>query len=527
MIALASASWGIMTDIAAERPSRLRRALDAVERAGNRLPDPVTLFVVSIAILMAVSALLAAAGTGALNPADGKPIAAVSLLHPDQLRRLFTELPQIFTGFPPLGIVLIMMIGVAVAERAGLFAAALSGLVRIVPKPLLTFTIVFAGCQASIASDAGYVVLIPLAGAVFAASGRHPLAGLSAGFAGVAGGFTANLSITTLDGLLSGLTQAAAQLIDKTYVVEITSNWYLMMALMPVLSIAGTLICERIVEPRLNAGPQWIDLAPAGDDPARGARERRGLRWAGLTLLAFIGLVAFLAWEPGSALRDPVDGDFDPLLRGLIAVLFLAFLLIGLAYGIAAGTIRSDRDAVQMASKGMAEMGSYLVLAFFAAVFVTLFGWSNLGALMAISGAEFLKSAGAGGLPILIMVILIAMGTDLLVGSASAKWAILAPVMVPMLMLLGISPEATQAAYRLGDSTTNMITPFMTYFPLILIMAQRYRPDFGIGSMIALMLPYTIAFFFASTALFTAWYLFDIPLGPGIERTYTPGQHAP
>jgi aminobenzoyl-glutamate transport protein len=513
-----------MVKLATDRPGRLRRTLDAVERAGNRLPDPVTLFVISIAILMVASALLAAAGVGAFNPADGKPIAAVSLLAPDQLRRLFTELPQIFTSFPPLGIVLIMMIGVGVAERAGLFAAALGGLVRAVPKPLLTFTIVFAGCQASIASDSGYVVLIPLAGAIFAASGRHPVAGISAAFAGVAGGFTANFSITTLDGLLSGLTQAAAQLIDKTYTVDITSNWYLMMALVPVLSIAGTLVCERIVEPRLNAGPKWVDLAPVDDDPERATRERRGLRAAGLALLAYIGFIVFLAWEPGSALRDPVDGDLDPLLRGLIAVLFLLFLLLGVAYGIAAGSIKSDRDAVKMASKGMAEMSSYLVLAFFAAVFIALFGWSNLGALMAISGAEFLKSAGAGGLPILIMVILIAMGTDLLVGSASAKWAILAPVLVPMLMLLGISPEATQAAYRLGDSTTNMITPFMTYFPLILIMAQRYRPDFGIGSMIALMLPYTLAFFIASTTLFAAWYILDIPLGPGVGQVYIPSQ---
>jgi aminobenzoyl-glutamate transport protein len=511
-----------MTAAETEPRSRLRRALDAVETAGNKLPDPVTLFIISIALLMVVSALLAAAGTSAISPADGKPIAAVSLLGADQIRRLFTELPQIFTGFPPLGIVLIMMIGVGVAERAGLFSAALSGLVKAVPGPLLTLTIVFAGCSASIASDAGYVVLVPLAAAVFAASGRHPVAGLSAAFAGVAGGFTANLSVTTLDGLLSGLTQAAARLIDPTYEVELTSNWYLMMALVPVLSITGTMVCERIVEPRLNAGPAWLNIAAPISDAEKVTLERRGLRWAGITLLAYVAFIAFLAWAPGHPLRDPEDGGFTPLLRGLIGVLFLGFLLMGLAYGIAARTIRSDRDAVKMASQGMAEMSSYLVLAFFAAVFVALFAWSNLGALMAISGAEFLKAIGAGGLPILIMVILIAMGTDLLVGSASAKWAILAPVLVPMLMLVGIAPEATQAAYRLGDSTTNMITPFMTYFPLILIVAQRYRPDFGIGSMIALMLPYTVAFFFASTTLFTAWYLFDLPLGPGIERTYTP-----
>ncbi len=512
-----------MSDITTttDKPGRLRRTLDAIERVGNKLPDPVTLFIIFIALLMVISALLAWAEVGAINPADGKPIAAISLLDADQIRRLFTELPQIFTSFPPLGIVLIMMIGVGVAERAGLFSAALSGLVKAVPKPALTFTIVFAGCLSSIASDAGYVVLIPLSAAVFAASGRHPIAGLSASFCGVAGGFTANISITTLDGLLSGLTQAAARLVDPDYEVAITANWYIMMALVPVVAITGTLICERLVEPRLNAGPAWINPGAPLDDATRATRERRGLRWAGIALLLYVAFIAFLAWGPESPLRDPQDGDFDPLLRGLIGVLFLAFLLMGLAYGVAAGSIKNDRDAVRMASQGVAEMGSYLVLAFFAAIFVALFAWSNLGALLAISGAEFLKSIGAGGLSILLMVILIAMGTDLLVGSASAKWAILGPVLVPMLMLVGISPEATQAAYRLGDSTTNMITPFMTYFPLILIMAQRYRPDFGIGSMIALMLPYTIGIFIASTTLFVVWYLFDIPLGPGVSRVYT------
>jgi aminobenzoyl-glutamate transport protein len=510
-----------MTDItASDKPGRLRRVLDGIERAGNKLPDPVTLFICSIALLMVVSAIMAAEGVGAFNPADGTPINAVSLLSPDNLRRLFTELPSIFTSFPPLGVVLTMMIGVGVAERAGLFSAALGGLVRAVPRALLTFTIVFAGCNASIASDAGFVVLIPLSAAVFAASGRHPIAGLSASFCGVAGGFTANLSVTTLDGLLSGMTQAAARLIDPAYVVPITSNWFIMMALVPTVAITGTLICERIVEPRLNAGPKWVNPAPFEDDPTRRSRERRGLRAAGLTLLAFIGLIAFLAWSPTSALRDPKTGGFEPLLRALITVLFLGFLLMGLAYGIAARTIRSDKDAVRMAAQGLSEMGAYLVLVFFAAVFITLFAWSNLGALMAINGAAFLKSAGAGGLPILIAVILIAMGTDLLIGSASAKWAILSPVLVPMLMLIGISPEVTQAAYRLGDSTTNMITPFMAYFPLILIVAQRYRPDFGIGSMIALMLPYTVAVFIASTTLFIVWYSFDIPFGPGTLRDY-------
>jgi aminobenzoyl-glutamate transport protein len=512
-----------MTDaeLAQAKPSRLLRILNAIEIAGNKLPDPVSLFIIAIAIVMVLSALFAAMGTSAINPATGEPVAAVSLLESAQIRRLFTQLPQVFTSFPPLGVVLVVIIGVGLAERAGLFNAALRSFVRVVPRPMMTLAIVFAGVQSNIASDAGYVVLIPLAAAVFAASGRHPIAGLSAGFAGVAGGFAANLSITTGDGLLSGLTQAAAQLIDKDYVVQITSNWYFMASIVPVYTIVGTLICEWIVEPRLNAGPAWLRIAPDEDDGDQARREGRGLRGAGIALLIVLALIAWLAWSPGAPLRGD-DGSFEPLFRSMVAIMFLVFLACGLGFGVGAGTIKSDRDAVSLAGKGVGEISAYLVLAFFAAVFVALFGWSNMGSLLAISGAEGLKNAGLDGAPVVLLfaVILLAMGTDLLVGSASAKWAILSPILVPMFMLLGIAPEATQAAYRVGDSTTNMITPFMSYFPLILVMARKYMPDYGIGSMIALMLPYTVAFFLASGVFFIVWYSLGIPFGPGVENVY-------
>jgi aminobenzoyl-glutamate transport protein len=500
------------------------RTLNWIERVGNKLPDPVSLFIIAIAICMVASWYYASQGTQAVNPATGETVKAISLLEPAQIRKLFVELPQVLTAFPPLGVVLVIIIGVGLAERAGFFNAAIGGMVRSVPKPFLTIAVTFAGVQSSIASDAGYVVLVPLAAAAFAAAGRHPVAGLSAAFAGVAGGFAANLSITTGDALLSGLTQAAAGLVDKTYTVEITANWYFLAAIVPVYAIVAAYVCERIVEPRLNAGPDWVRLAPEVEDEGRLGRERMGLRLAGLGFLAVLALLTWLAWEPSSPLRDPKTGSLEPLFRSMVAIMFLIFLVCGLLYGIGAGVIKSDKDAVSLATKGVSDISGYLVLAFFAAVFIALFNWSNMGTLLAINGAQTLKGFGLQDYPVLLLlgVILLAMMTDLLIGSASAKWAILAPVMVPMLMLLGVAPEATQAAYRVGDSTTNMITPFMTYFPLILTMARKYRPDYGIGSMMALMLPYTVGFFLASGLFFVVWFSLGIPFGPGVENVYVP-----
>lgn len=507
-----------------ETPTRLLRALNSIERVGNKLPDPVSLFILSIVTVMVLSALLAALGSSGVNPATGEAVNAISLLDAAQIRRLFVELPQVLTSFPPLGIVLVVIIGSGLAERSGFFAAALKGLVRAVPRSLLTFTIVFAGVQANIASDAGYVVLIPLAAVVFSSSGRHPVAGLSAAFAGVAGGFAANFAITPGDGILSGMTQAAAALIDKDYKVEITANWYFLSALVPIYAIAGTIVCDRIVEPRLNAGAPWTRVVEAAADHAETSREQRGLRFAGIGFGLVVLLVILLAWGPGSPLRTD-QGGFEPLFKSMVAIMFLVFLACGLGYGIGAGIIKSDKDAVSMASKGVGEISSYLVLVFFASIFVALFSWSNMGTLLAISGAETLKGAGLHEAPVALLfgVILLAMACDMLIGSASAKWAILSPILVPMFMLLGIAPEATQAAYRVGDSTTNMITPFMSYFPLILVMARKYMPDYGIGSMVALMLPYTVVYFLASGTFFVLWFLTGMPFGPGVESVYVPG----
>ena len=492
------------------------RALDAVEWAGNKLPDPVTLFVIAILTVIGLSAYFAGTGLTVVHPGTGKEVTAVNLLDVEQIRRLFVDMTKVFAEFPPLTLVLMMMIGVGVAERSGLIGAALGGLVRATPKSLLTAAIVFAGVNSSLAADAGYVVLVPLAAAIYAASGRHPLAGLAAAFAGVAGGFSANLLITPLDPLLAGLTQAAAQIVDPAREVKATANYFMMMALVPLFTLVGWWVTDRIVEPRLNATTPW--QLPGGAEPHEQTdldkrRERRGLLLAGLVAAGLVALFTSLSWGPGTPFRGD-DGSFEPLLRSLVAILFISFLLCGIAYGLAAATIKSDKDAVKMMNASLADMGGYIVLAFFAAIFIALFNWSNLGVIMSVNGAETLKGMGFIGLPLLVAIVLVSASINILIGSASAKWAILAPVLVPMLMQLGISPEWTQAAYRLGDSMTNPITPLLAYFPLILITAQRYVPKAGIGSMVALMLPYSIWFGVFSIAMFAAWFALDLPLGP-------------
>lgn len=501
------------------QPGTVTQFLDGIERAGNRLPDPVTLFALMILLVIIASVAASAIGIAVPHPGTGDVVEAKNLLAPEMIRRLLVEMPQTFTSFAPLGYVLLVMLGVGVAERTGFLAAALRGLVAGVPPQMITASLVFAGIMSSLAVDAGYVVLIPLGAAIFAGAGRHPVAGLAAGFAGVSGGFSANLVLTPLDPLLAGLTQEAARLVTAGYTVDITANYYLMLALVPLFVTAGTWVTERFVEPRLPAWtPELAGGVPQGVDMAR-VEEKRALQAAWLTLLAVATAVAALAWAPGFVLRGD-DGSFAPLMRALVAIMFIAFLLAGIAYGIAIRAIRSDKDAVAMMSGAMSDLGAYIVLAFFAAHFIALFGWSNLGIITAVSGAEGLTSLGFTGAPLLVALIFLAASINLLVGSASAKWAFLAPIFVPMLMLLGTSPEATQAAYRIGDSATNMITPLLPYFPLILIVGQRYDRSFGIGSLVAVMLPYSIAFGLASTALFAAWVGFGLPLGPGVGATF-------
>lgn len=503
-----------------EPRSRTMRTLDAIERAGNKLPDPVILFLWLCLFVVIASVIASAIGASGRHPGTGETVTAVNLLSPDALRRFFTEMPQTFTGFPPLGTVLTVMIGIGIAERTGLIAAALSGLVKRVHGALLPTAVVFAGLTSSIASDAGYVILIPLGAAVFAAAGRHPIAGLAAAFAGVSGGYGSNLLITSLDPLLAGITETAAHMIDPQYQVLATANYFVMAAMVPLFTVVGALVTTRLIEPRLGA---WTPSDPS-DIPSldTSETERAALRRTGLVALALAAGLAALVVPEGAVLRDPETGSLEPFYKSLVAVIAISFAILGLVYGRATGKVATGKDGVNLAVDSMRGMAMYILLAFVAAHFIAMFNWSNLGILSAIAGADVLRATGLGGVPLLLAMVIVSAILNLIIGSASAKWAIMATVFVPMFMLVGITPEATQAAYRVGDAVTNIITPTLPYFPLILVAGQRYVPGFSVGSLIAAMLPYSVTFLIAGTALLLGWIGLGWPLGPGAEGFMTP-----
>lgn len=499
--------------------------LDRIERAGNALPDPVVIFLILIAVLAAVSAVAAAEGWSAVNPATGKTVIAESLLSEANLARLFVGMPETFTAFPPLGLVITVMIGAAVAERSGLFAALIGRATRRLSTRFLTPAVFLIGVLSHQASDAAYVVLIPLAAIVYAKAGRHPLAGLATAFAGISGAFAGNVIPAQFDVLILGITHAAATIVDPGHILNPLGNWWFTAALGLGLTPVVWWITDRIVEPRL--GP-WrhegeaadiVDIAPG--DPAA---EARGLRRAGVAALLVVLLYAALTLWPGGAplIDETATGPAreKPFFESLVAGFMLLFLLTGWAYGRATGAIRSHRDAVAMATEGMKSIAPYLIVAFVAAHFIAMFSWSNLGPVMAIKGAEGLGALELPRPALLVSLLLISLVFDLFIGSASAKWSAMAPIVVPMLMLLGTSPEMTTAAYRMGDSTINMISPSASNFVLVLVLAQRWRKDFGVGSLIALMLPYAIGIFAFGLALVAGWSALELPLGPGAPVAY-------
>jgi aminobenzoyl-glutamate transport protein len=427
-----------------------------------------------------------------------------------------------------LGTVLVAMLGVGVAERSGLISAAIRATVLRAPARFLTVAVVFSGVVSNTASEAGYVVLVPLAGVIFLAMGRHPIAGMAAAFAGVSGGYSANLFIGTVDPLLAGITQEAAQLIDPGYTVHPAVNWYFMVASTFLITIVGTVVTHRVVEPRLGTYDPSRAEEGVGDERTLqplGDRERRGLWWALLSVISISALVATAVVPEWGILRNPETGDVldSPFLRGMVALIFVFFLVPGIVFGRVAGTIRSDRDVIQGMSSAMSALGLYIVLVFFAAQFVAFFGWTNLGGITAVTGADLLTALGLTGPVVFIPFILICCFINLMLGSASAQWAVTAPIFVPMLMLIGYSPEVIQAAYRIGDSTTNIITPMMSYFGLILAFAARFDRGLGIGTIVATMLPYTIAFLTTWIAFFFLWVFgFGLPIGPEAPTFYAP-----
>lgn len=497
------------------------RFLGIVERVGNLLPHPATLFFLLTVLVVLGSWFASQFDLSVLHPKTGEPVAPVNLLSVDGLQRIMDGLVTNFTGFAPLGTVLVALIGIGVAEHSGLIGACLRIVVLNAPRFLLTPIVVFAGVMSNMASEIGYVLLVPLSALLFIAAGRHPILGIAAAFAGVSGGYSANLLLGTIDPLLSGLSQEAARIVDPAYTVSPAANLYFMQASTPVITLLGWLVTEKIVAKRFPDGQYG-----KGDEriePLSG-KEKRGLLYAGITALVFTALLLLATVPANGALRIANEPDLlkalAPFLHGIVALIFLAGALVGIAYGVGAGTIRSDRDVISGMSKSMETLGTYLVLVFFAAQFVALFNWTQLGLIFAVEGAETLKAIGLPKIPLLLCFILLTATVNLAMGSSSAKWALMAPVFIPMFMLLGYSPEVTQTAYRVGDSVTNIISPMMSYFALIIAFLQRYEPKAGIGTVVATMIPYSIVFFIGWSLLFAFWVTMGWDLGPGAGLVY-------
>ncbi|MBI2377841.1 MAG: AbgT family transporter [Deltaproteobacteria bacterium] len=498
----------------AAKPSSIARALDAIERAGNRLPDPAILFLALLFVTWAASALLAPVAFSEIDPRTKSPLVVVDLLTGRELARLLADLVKIFMGFHPLGVVLVALLGVGIAEHTGFVGALLRAILGITPKSLLAPAVVAAGLLSHTAADAGYVLVIPVGAAIFHAAGRHPLAGIASAFTGVAGGFSACFVPTSLDPLLQGLTQAAAQLIDPSATVNPLANFYFTASSSVLVIAVGWFLTDHFVEPRLRRVP--VDGEATATLEALSPAERRGLA-AGLgACISFLLLIGVLAASPSSALRSP-SGELTtsnaPLMQGIVALIFLFFATPGVAYGYTSGSVKTHKDIVDAMAKAMGTMSYYMVMAFFASLFIDAFGRSNLGALLALKGAAALRSAALPSELTIVGVTFISASVNLAIGSASAKWALLSPVFVPMLMELGLSPELTQAAYRVGDSVTNIVTPLNPYFPLVVVYAQRFSRSTGIGTLVALMLPFAGTLLVLWSAYLLTYWGLGLPLG--------------
>ena len=493
--------------------------LDIIEKGGNLLPHPASLFAIFALLVIIISGIAASLDVAVKHPGTGEIIRPVSLLSIAGLHRILEEMVVNFTAFAPLGTVFVSMLGIGLAESSGLIGAALKLLVISAPRRLLTLVIVLAGVLSNMASEIGYVLLVPLAAIIFISVGRHPLAGLAAAFAGVSGGYSANLLLGTIDPLLAGISEEAARLVIPDYQVNPAANYYFMAISTFFIAFTGTWITEKLVEPRLGTyEPTGEKSAEQKNDLGKlTAEEKHGLKFAAVaTLMLTILILAGTIPEAGF-LRNTETGSLlrSPFLSGIVAFIFLGSVIISVAYGIGAGTLKNDTDVMNGMGKAISTLGLYTVLVFFAAQFVSYFKWTNLGLIFAVEGAQALRASGLGEIPLMLAFILLSAFINLFMGSASAKWAILAPIFIPMFMLLGYSPELVQVTYRVGDSVTNIIAPMMSYFALIVAFVQRYDKKAGIGTVIALMVPFTIGFLVVWSLLLVFWISFGWPVGPG------------
>lgn len=504
-----------------EKKGLINKLLDFVERAGNKLPDPAILFFVLMLLIWVLSAFFSTMNFTEIDPTSGKAIEIHNLLSSGALADFLSSMVTTFTGFAPLGIVLVAMLGVGVAEHSGFINAGLKSMLNITPKKLLTPMLILVAIVSHTATDAGYVLVIPLGGIIFYAAGRHPVAGIAAAFAGVSGGFSANFVPSGIDPLIQGFTQSAAQIIDPAIQLNPLNNWYFTSLSSILIVLIGWYVTDKIVEPRLKKVEVKIE---EGEEVEMGdllPQEKKAFYIAcGVMLLSLVGLFIWAA-PVDSALRD-ADGEIAsfsaPLMQSIVPLIFIIFLIPGVVYGLLTKTFASSKDIIKSMTKSMTGMSYYIVMAFFCALFIDAFGKSNLGALLALKGASGLQALNFPAEITIVGIMILTAFVNIFIGSASAKWALIAPIMVPMLMQLGISPDLTQASYRVGDSVSNIITPLMPYFPLVVVYCQKYVKSTGIGTLVSMMIPYSIAFFILWTIFLLLYWALGIPLG--LQATY-------
>lgn len=506
-----------------KRTSVVDRFLNTIETVGNKLPDPAVLFLVSLVVVWLLSWLLAPVAFTEIDPRSGEAIGINNLLTGTALANFLSNMVTTFTSFAPLGVVLVAMLGVGVAEHSGYINSGLKLLLTVTPRSMLTPMVIFVGILSHSAVDAGYVLVIPLGGIIFYAAGRHPLAGIAAAFAGVSGGFSANPFPSALDPLLQGFTQPAAQIIDPSVQVNPLCNWYFTAASSLLIVALGWFLTDKVIEPRLKKSPVDADAEAPPEMDSISAKEKKsflvatGAAFAGLLLLVLVLI------PETSPLRGP-NGELSsfsaPIMRSIVPLIFLLFWVPGMVYGYMSGNFTNSKDMIDTMTKAMEGMAYYIVMAFFCALFIDAFGRSNIGALLALKGAAILKALALPGQVTIIGIIFLTAFVNLFVGSASAKWALIAPIFVPMLMQVGISAELTQAAYRVGDSSSNIITPLMPYFPLVVVYCQRYVKKTGIGTLTSMMLPYSITFITIWTVFLVLYWLLGLPLGLQAGYTY-------
>ena len=511
-----------MSEKSPAKKSLLDRILDAIERAGNKLPDPITMFLGLAIIVTIISAICSAAGVSAVNPADGSTIEVFNLLSLDGIRYLWTNVITNFSGFAPLGMVLVAVIGSSVAEKSGFLVAVMVNFLGKAKGWIVTMVIMFLGINLNIAGDAGFIVLPPLAAILYMSIGRHPLLGMYTAFASVAAGFCANILLGLSDALAYGFTEQAAQMIDPNYQQSIAINWYFLIVSCVLLTIVGTILVEKVLLHRFPVSKEELAKYDFDEDNSNITPiQKKGIAAAGLSILIYAAVIVFMCLPifGGRAILADENGSItsgaSPFSKGIVFTVTLFLMIPGIVYGIVIGKYKSDKDVWADISQGFAEMGNYIFMCFFISIFTNFFSVSKLGTVLAIKGANLLSTIGFTGIPLLLGLICLSCIVNIFIGSASAKWAILAPVFIPMMMLMGFDPAITQVVYRIGDSITNPLSPLFTYLPVILGFAHKYDEKVGLGTVIANMLPFSVTFAIAWILQVVIWVLLNLPLGPG------------